>query len=48
VSAVLPAQAADYTSQLFDAHRRHNEEAWNGQAGPNPVADVLARIKKLV
>ncbi len=42
----LPAQAADYTGPLFDAHLHYNEEAWNGQTGPHPVGDVLARIKK--
>ena len=40
------AQAADYTGPLFDAHLHYNEEAWNGQTGPHPVADVLARIKR--
>lgn len=46
MAAVLPAYAAGYTGPLFDAHLHYNEEAWNGQAGPHPVADVLARIKK--
>ena len=40
------AQAADYTGPLFDAHLHYNEEAWNGQAGPHPISDVLARIKR--
>ena len=40
------AHAADYTGPLFDAHLHYNEEAWNGQTGPHPVADVLARIKR--
>jgi hypothetical protein len=44
--AFTPAEAADYTGPLFDAHLHYNDEAWNGQAGPHPVADVLARIKK--
>ena len=39
-------QAADYTGPLFDAHLHYNEEAWNGQTGPHPVADVLARIQR--
>ncbi len=39
-------QAADYTGPLFDAHLHYNEEAWDGQTGPHPVADVLARIKR--
>ena len=46
VAFVLPSYSADYTGPLFDAHLHYNEEAWNGQAGPHPVADVLARIKK--
>ena len=40
------AQAADYSGPLFDAHLHYNEEAWNGQAGPHPVADVLARMQR--
>ena len=40
------ARAADYTGLLFDAHLHYNEEAWNGQTGPHPVADILARMKR--
>ena len=40
------AQAGDYTGPLFDAHLHYNDEAWNGQTGPHPVADVLARITR--
>jgi len=40
------AQAADYTGPLFDAHLHYNQEAWDGQAGPHPVADVLARMQQ--
>ena len=40
------AYAADYAGPLFDAHLHYNDEAWNGQPGPHPVADVLARIKR--
>jgi hypothetical protein len=39
------APAADYTGPLFDAHLHYNEEAWDGQTGPHPPADVLARMK---
>jgi hypothetical protein len=46
LSGFIPAQAADYTGPLFDAHLHYNEEAWNGQTGPHPVSDVLARIKR--
>lgn len=40
------ALAADYTGPLFDAHLHYNEEAWNGSAGPHPLEDVLARMKR--
>ena len=40
-----PAPAADYTGPLFDAHLHYNEEARDGQTGPHPPADVLARMK---
>ncbi|MBI5275141.1 MAG: amidohydrolase [Burkholderiales bacterium] len=40
------AAAAGYTGPLFDAHLHYNEEAWNGTAGPHPLADVLARMKR--
>lgn len=39
-------QAADYNGPLFDAHLHYNEEAWNGQAGPHPLSDVLARMQR--
>jgi hypothetical protein len=31
---------------LFDAHLHYNEEAWNGQTGPHPLSDVLARMQR--
>ena len=40
------AQAADYAGPLFDAHLHYNEEAWDGNAGPHPPADVLARMQR--
>ena len=40
------AQAGGYAGPLFDAHLHYNEEAWNGQAGPHPLADVLARMQR--
>ena len=40
------ALAADYTGPLFDAHLHYNEEAWNGNAGPYPPADALARMQR--
>jgi hypothetical protein len=43
--AASAAGAADYSGPLFDAHLHYNDEAWNGQAGPHPLADVLARMQ---
>ena len=37
---------APYTGPLFDAHLHYNDEAWNGQSGPHPISDVLARIRR--
>ncbi|MBC5763474.1 amidohydrolase [Ramlibacter albus] len=42
----LFAAAADYAGPIFDAHLHYNEEAWNGSAGPHPVPDVVARMKR--
>ena len=42
-SVFLPAQAADYTGPLFDAHLHYNEEA---ASGPHPLTDVLARMQR--
>ena len=38
------AQSGNYAGPLFDSHLHYNTEAWNGQAGPHPVIDVLERI----
>ncbi len=46
VVTAAPAWAANYTGPLFDAHLHYNQEAWNGQTGPHPVADVLARMQQ--
>ena len=40
------AAAGGYTGPLFDAHLHYNTEAWNGQAGPHPLPDVLARMQR--
>ena len=45
-SAQAQAAPPGYTGPLLDAHLHYNTEAWNGQAGPHPVADVLARIQR--
>lgn len=42
----LNAHAADFVGPLFDAHLHYNTEAWNGQTGPHPVPDVLARMQR--
>ena len=46
VAGAACAQAADYTGPLMDAHLHYNVEAWDGQAGPHPLEDVLARMKR--
>jgi hypothetical protein len=46
VALTAPVHAADYTGPLLDAHLHYNQEAWDGQAGPHPVADVLARMQQ--
>lgn len=46
MAAAGGAPAADYAGPLFDAHLHYNEEAWDGRAGPHPIADVLARMQK--
>ena len=43
---LLAAQAAPCSGPLFDAHLHYNDEAWNGQTGPHPVSDVLARMQR--
>ncbi|MDI3384505.1 amidohydrolase family protein [Xenophilus aerolatus] len=40
------AQSADYTGPIFDTHLHYNEEAWNGDAGPFPPAEALARMQR--
>lgn len=42
----VSAHAADYTGPLLDAHLHYNTEAWDGQTGPHPPADVLARMQR--
>ncbi|MEN9377719.1 MAG: hypothetical protein RL710_2876 [Pseudomonadota bacterium] len=45
--AITPAAwAAPYAGPLLDAHLHYNEEAWNGQVGPHPPADVLERMQR--
>lgn len=40
------AQAAGYAGPIFDTHLHYNEEAWNGDAGPFPPAEALARMQR--
>ena len=42
----LSAASQPYSGPLLDAHLHYNQEAWNGQAGPHPVSDVLARMQR--
>ena len=46
VAMAMPTYAADYTGALFDAHLHYNQEAWDGQTGPHPLSDVLARMQR--
>ncbi|MDD0840423.1 amidohydrolase [Curvibacter sp. HBC61] len=44
-----PAWAAGpepYKGPLFDAHLHYNTEAWDGQHGPHPPADVVQRFRR--
>ena len=38
--------AADYTGPLFDTHLHYNQEAWDGNTGPYPPAEALARMQR--
>lgn len=44
--AAAGVRAEPYTGPLFDAHLHYNVEAWNGQSGPYPPAEVLARLQR--
>ena len=47
LSAVaLSAQAADYAGPLFDTHLHYNQEAWDGNTGPFPPTEALARMQR--
>ena len=41
-----PAQQAAYDGPLFDTHLHYNQEAWDGQTGPYPPAEALARMQR--
>lgn len=40
------AWSADYAGPLFDTHLHYNQEAWDGNTGPYPPAEALARIQR--
>ena len=44
--ACLGVQAADYSGPLFDTHLHYNQEAWDGNTGPYPPAEALARMQR--
>lgn len=44
-SAYGQAPAA-YAGPLFDTHLHYNQEAWDGNTGPYPPAEALARIQR--
>jgi hypothetical protein len=46
IALAAAAQAAEYTGPIFDTHLHYNEEAWNGDAGPFPPAEALARMQR--
>ena len=46
MAMALGAQAADHAGPLFDAHLHYNQEAWDGNTGPYPPAEALARMQR--
>ena len=46
IATGLTATAADYTGPLFDTHLHYNQEAWDGNAGPYPPTEALARMQR--
>lgn len=40
------ASAPGYGGPLFDTHLHYNQEAWNGDTGPYPPAEALARFQR--
>ncbi|MES2532346.1 MAG: amidohydrolase, partial [Pseudomonadota bacterium] len=39
-------KASDYAGALFDTHLHYNQEAWDGNTGPYPPAEALARMRR--
>ncbi|MET0544083.1 MAG: amidohydrolase family protein [Variovorax sp.] len=46
LAVATAAQAADYGGPLFDTHLHYNQEAWDGNTGPFPPTEALARMKR--
>ena len=46
MAGAVIAQAADYTGPLFDTHLHYNQEAWDGNTGPFPPTEALARMQR--
>ena len=46
IASGVIAQAADYTGPLFDTHLHYNQEAWDGNTGPFPPTEALARMQR--
>jgi hypothetical protein len=40
------AQPSPYDGPLFDTHLHYNQEAWDGNTGPYPPAEALARMQR--
>ena len=45
-TGVLSAHSADYAGPLFDTHLHYNQEAWDGNTGPFPPTEALARMQR--
>jgi hypothetical protein len=41
-----PTAGSSYDGPLFDTHLHYNQEAWDGNAGPYPPAEALARMQR--
>jgi hypothetical protein len=41
-----PAARPSYDGPLFDTHLHYNQEAWDGNTGPYPPAEALARMQR--
>ncbi|WP_240651550.1 MULTISPECIES: amidohydrolase family protein [unclassified Variovorax] len=46
LSTVAQATPAQYEGPLFDTHLHYNQEAWDGNTGPFPPSEALARMKR--